>query len=164
MNFLKILGLEESAKKNYGTLFSRLEEILSAYEDDEKQFFTGFAGLLGSIAYSDREFSDQECAEIEEILKNQTSLPNHKVAVTVDIVRSLTEDLVGIEDYRYTRMINAAADKQKKLEIIACLYKVASADNSISNEEDHRIKIIAQDLMLPPSDFTQVRDKFLGYL
>ena len=87
-----------------------------------------------------------------------------QVATTLTVLKALTEELAGIEDYHYTRMINAVSSKQEKLEILSCLFGVAVADHSVNAEEDQRIGIIAENLQLYRKDFIEVRSQFREFL
>lgn len=163
MKFSKLLNLKKE-NKAVGELDRELTPMLAGYEEKTQAILTGFAGLLGSVAYSDRDFSIEETEKLKEILREHTSFPYIDTEEISDIIKLLAEKTAGIEDYQYIRLINNNADNDTKKKIMTCLFLMAGADNSISVEEENRLAILANDLSLTKSDYTGIKEKFASCL
>jgi uncharacterized tellurite resistance protein B-like protein len=163
INFWTLLGLQDCSvaqREKLGNLFAELEQLLHTYSDEEVKLITGFSGLLGKVAYSDRIIKDEELKEIEKILLESTSLSSSLYEAVLDVVRRNTKELKGLQDYRYLRILNEVCSKEQKMDILQALFAVAAADDEIDFHEDHDLAIIAKGLNLSQQEFTEVRVKF----
>ena len=160
-DFTKIFGIEDpDSAKEYGKLFSELNVVLEGYSDEDVVFITGLSGLLGKVAFSDGEISKEEIDEIFKVLSKNCSLNEKLYQAVLSILQSHVPELLGIEDYRYLRIINDNCSRQQKLELLENLYLVAAANESISSDEDNSVAIISKGLKLTNDEFIEVRLKF----
>ncbi len=167
MNLWKIFGIEKDGRSDdqeLGRLFSGIDELLHDSADDEIKYVTGFAGLLGKVAYADMEISDDELTRMGAVLATTLSLRESQVKAIVDMLQKHSVQLFSIEDYRYVRMINQACDKAQKIELIEAMFAVASADESVSSEEDSAIYVVSKGVGLSHKEFVTVRARFKEYL
>jgi uncharacterized tellurite resistance protein B-like protein len=163
MNLWKIFGIDKkdgSEGPELGKLFDGMEEILADYPEVDTKYVTGFAGLLGKVAYADMEISEEEIAKIRSVLGKTLGLKESQVASIVEILRKHSIQLFSIEDYRYVRMINQACDKEQKMALIEAMFEVAAADESVSSEEDSAIYIVSKGIGLSHKEFVTVRARF----
>ncbi|MCP4200112.1 MAG: TerB family tellurite resistance protein [Proteobacteria bacterium] len=167
MNLWKIFGIEKKERSEdpeLGELFGGMEAILQDFAENDIKYVTGFAGLLGKVAYADMEMSDDEVAKMQSILSSTLRLRDSQVGLIVKMLQNHSVQLCSLEDYRYVRMINKVCDKEQKMELIEAMFAVASADESVSSEEDSAIYVVSKGIGLSHKDFVTVRAQFKNYL
>jgi uncharacterized tellurite resistance protein B-like protein len=167
MNLWKIFGIdkkERSEDPELGKLFGGMEAILQGFAESDIKYVTGFAGLLGKVAYADMEISEDEVAKMQSVLSNTLRLRDAQVGLIIEMLQKHSVQLCSIEDYRYVRMINEECDKEQKMELIEAMFAVASADESVSSEEDSAIYVVSKGIGLSHKEFVSVRAQFKKYL
>jgi uncharacterized tellurite resistance protein B-like protein len=75
-----------------------------------------------------------------------------------------TVTLAGIEDHRYTQLLNDTLQKSEKQQVLRSLFAVAAANDSVSFVENNTISTIAHGLRLSNDEFIQAREPFLAQL
>ncbi len=173
MSLWKLLGLtgkDEKQKKELGQLFAGVSEILAeqqisqTVDEDRIRWITGISGLLGQVANADLDISEREIEQMKRILKENMHLAERDATAIIQLLQRHRVQLLTIESYIYLRLINSAADKAQKLDLLRSLFSVAAADDSISADEDQTIRQIAKTLLLSHSDFISIRSEFKQYL
>ncbi|RMG41268.1 MAG: TerB family tellurite resistance protein [Candidatus Dadabacteria bacterium] len=167
LDLLKLFGLKNGSSSEsleHGSLFTRLSELLSGLSEREVAVITGISGLLGQVAYADLEISDKEICKIKSVLQSNLGLDEQHAELVVTVTKELTRELAGIEDFRYTRLINEHCTKDEKMQLLKALFEIASADDSISSDEDLAIGNIARDLLLTREDFISARADYTRFL
>jgi uncharacterized tellurite resistance protein B-like protein len=137
-----------------------MEELLSGYAENDIKYVTGFAGLLGKVAYADMEISDDEIAKMRSVLGTTLRLQASQVESIINMLQKHSVQLFSIEDYRYVRMMNQVCDKEQKTELIEAMFAVASADDAVSSEEDSAIYVVSKGIGLSHKEFVTVRARF----
>jgi uncharacterized tellurite resistance protein B-like protein len=160
----KIFGLSPEKARNLGSLFADLDELLVDQSERDVKFIAGFAGLLGRVAMSDSQFTQEESDEVERIIRSKFQFDDGLYQALLSTVRHNIEELRGIEDFRYSQLINEVCGKKEKLDLIYCLFAVAAIDNSIVFEEDKEISLIAKSLNITNREYGEVRISFAGAL
>jgi uncharacterized tellurite resistance protein B-like protein len=167
MNLWTLLGIKEKDTKkqqDLGSLFDEIQRLLKNHPEDRIKLITGFAGLLGKVAYADMEISKEEVDQIRQILVVKMHLRESVANAVIDMIEQHRIQLLSIEDYIYIRLINSVTDKDQKLDLLNTLFMVAAADDSISAEEDSAIRIVAKGLLLSHRDFIEARSPFKKHL
>ena len=164
MKLFDFFATKNTTGSEQGSLFLRLKELLGSLNDAEQLYITGVAGLLGGVAFSDLEISQDELDKMEQVLQEQLNLEENLLQKIVAVIKSVTTDLLGIEDYKYARMINESCNLEEKKDVIRCLLRVAAANDSISAEEDNKLGLIAQGLLLNRQDYISLRSEFREHL
>jgi len=160
MNLFKIFGIknvDEQKHEKLGTLFAVIEDMMADHSVDKIKLITGWAGLLGRVAYADMDFDEREIMKIRQILNDTHNLDEHSAGLVADLFIKKRTDLLSIEDHLYARMINDVATKNQKIELLEALYQIAAADDTIRESEDSTIRTISRDLHLSHTDFITVR-------
>ena len=155
---------ESGKEETLSTIYSRVHERVSGFEDEEIRYIAAFSGLLGRVAYADLDISDEEISKINKILTKRTSLSKEGVDAVTSVLKHEILALSGLENYLYTREINALASKKQKEEVMLSLFLVAAADRNISAEENEEIRMIAKALGFSHSDFVESRALFKEHL
>ena len=162
---LKLLGLTAIDEERKSSLEKALTNALPEIDERSLRRITGLAGLLGKVAYADRDISTDEIKKIEEILRDSTHIPEQELELVTGVVARCTKELCGIEDHHYSRLLlESHEDKDSRLEILEVLFRVASSDGDICSEEDYVIGNIATALRLTRRDFINSRLNFKDYL
>ncbi|RDL46064.1 TerB family tellurite resistance protein [Marinomonas piezotolerans] len=112
------------------------------------------AALLLEIIIADDEIHPDEELKAKDAIKSVSQLG--------DDVDSLFDEVkAGIHDvndsYQFTKVINANASVEQKLELLKDLWRVAFADGDLDAYEDHRIRKISELLFMPHSEFIQTK-------
>jgi uncharacterized tellurite resistance protein B-like protein len=167
MDLKKLFGISneaDRARKDLGELFAGVQAILKDCSENDVKLITGFAGLLGKVAYADMEISEVEIERMRSVLGGLKHLSSQQVNLIIELLGRHSVNLFSIEDYIYIRLINDVLDKPGKLGLLKALFKVAAADESVSAEEDAALWTVAKGLMLSHREFISVRAEFAGQL
>ena len=167
MGLLKLLGIrkeERAGRDELGTLFEGIEGIIGDRPVDEIKLITGYAGLLGRVAYADLEITDDELARMHRVLASVLGLADDEVEAIVEILLRHRVQLLSLEDHVYARLVNDVADRPHKLKLLRALYEVGAADGSVREREDQEIRVISKALMLSHGDFIDARREFRDHL
>ena len=162
----KILGVDAARDRvgDLGLLFDSLMEKLVHLEPEEVKRITGYAGMLGRIAYADMEISDVEIDRMKQILSTELKLSPSHVALLVSLLVEHRVQLFSVEDHFYHRIINESCSFDEKMALMKVLFGLAAADGSISKEEDAALFTASKSLRLSHRDFIAVRRQFATYL
>jgi len=160
MSLLKHLGLSHSDPPPRNRLVAAIRERLEHLEPRRAEFVAAFAGLLARVARADEEISDVERAALRAQIAQNTSLSRDESEAVADIVVHQAETLAGIDYASLTRTFNEIGGDEEKVKLIDCLYRIATADSSVSLVEDEAIRAVSNALLLPHSQFIEVRSRY----
>ena len=109
------------------------------------------AALMLEVARADFAIEATEQETVTTQLTKQFSL-------SADEVSTITEAAVEQADaatclFEFTRTLNELASAEQKRNLLAMMWRVAMADNALSQYEEHVIRKVADLLYLPHSDF-----------
>lgn len=170
------------------SLFAALERLLSGPEkpadrdhplalavraqmpdvaEETQRVVTAVAGLLGCVAYADREFAEAEQgairAELARIHGMTADGAQRVVAILIDDIRAIA--LSG--DHGWVRDLRELTDREQRLEILDVLLDLAAADGVIDHAEVNYLRRLATQLGLEQQEYNAAqarhRDK-LGTL
>ncbi|MEW5980182.1 MAG: TerB family tellurite resistance protein [Acidobacteriota bacterium] len=142
----------------------KIMTALDHMEADRARFLAAFAYVLGRVARSDQEFSEEETRIMERIVAERGHLSEEQARLVVQIARTQSTLFSGIEDYVVTREFNRVATHDQKLDLIDCLFAVSAANHSISSVEDSTIRQISRELKLRHKEFIDVRLRYRDHL
>ncbi len=142
----------------------RITAALDQMEPEHARFIAAFAYVLSRVAHADQESSPEEIRVMERIVAEQGRLPKEQAPIVVQIARTQSALLSGIEDYVVTREFNRIATHGQKLALLDCLFAVSAANHSISAVEDSTIRQIARELKLRHQEFISVRLRYREHL
>ena len=166
VDFKKLFGItkKDRGAEDLGKLFDGIKTIFDKRNEQEIRYITGFAGLLGKIAYADMDTSEVELTRIRKILGERMRLSGRRIDPILKLLDEEHAKLFSIEDYIYIRLLNDACDKAQKVDVVRALFEVAAADESVSAEEDAALWTVAKGLRLSHREFIGVRTEFKKHL
>ncbi len=164
MDLWKVLGIDRQGEKgsgvDWGTLFDAISGVLEGLPHEDVKRVTGIAGLLGKVAYADRDISEREVERIRRTLTEMLHLESAHVESILALLLDHRIQLFAVEDHVYARLVNEVASRQQKCELLRVLFTVAAADRSISEAEDRTIRLVADGLQLSHREFIDARSGF----
>ena len=175
MSIWKFLGLEKTeqiAQARPGGAADTAEtetvrkivDALDQMEPTRARYIAAFAYLLSRVAHADLNISPEETQAMEGIVIERGGLPHEQAILVVQMAKTQNKLFGGTENFLVTREFNKIATREQKIALLHCLYAVSSADQSISNVEDHEVRNIATELRLTHQDFIDVRLAYREYL
>mgnify|MGYP003394297223 FL=1 len=159
MGFFKNLFAEQqtaSQSEAIRQIRARLDDLPA----NEADYLAAFSFLLARVARADLKVDQAELKSIEEFLSQKGRLSAEKASLVADLVKNKNEWLGATENYVVAREFKAMAGPQQKIELLHCLFSLASADGSISAQEENEIKKIARELQVADHDFIEARSMF----
>lgn len=133
---------------------------LAHLEPRRARYVAAFAGVLARVAHADLAVTEAETARSRELLVSRGHLNAEEAAVAVELARRRSELYGGTEDFLVTREFAGLASEDDKRDLLECCFAVAAADGGISSAEEGRVKQIASELGLAPSELGVVRSRW----
>jgi uncharacterized tellurite resistance protein B-like protein len=167
MSLRELLGFGASEPSERGSETAAVRKILEALDKLDRgtaRYLAAFAYILGRVAYADRDVSAAETTAMERIVMEQGALPEEQAAIVVQIAKTQNLLFGGTEDFLVTREFDRIASHEQKLTLLACLFAVSAADNSISTVEDNEIRRVAVELRIDHPDFIEARSRYRDQL
>ncbi len=157
MSILDWLGIGKSAPEAQGTegdtrTVRKIVRRLESLEPQQARYLAAFAYILGRVAHADRDFHDDEVAEMEQIVVEVGGLAEDLAVLVVQIAKSQNLLIGGTEDYLVTREFGRVATPEQKRDLMRCLFAVAAADGVVAVVEENEIARIASELKIPRSE------------
>lgn len=125
---------------------------------------TSMAGLLGAVAYADRNYSQAEEARVRVELSRVSGMT---AAGTDAICAALREHIVEVSTVqipRYARALVELADVELRREVLSALIDLAAADSSISLAETNLLRQITKSLGLSQTDYVELQARHRQHL
>ena len=155
-DWLRGVRSDAEARSDSDTI-RRIVGELGKLPPERARYLAAFAYLLSRVAGADSHFSEEETAKMVEILAEVGRLPEPQATLVVEIAKSQNRLFGGTENFLVTREFRVVASEDERLELLHCLFAVASADHAISADEDAQIWQIAGELGITHADFVKVR-------
>ena len=124
-------------------------------EDDDvgTRIVAAITGLLGSIAYADRQYASIEEARIREQLGRVQGLTKTGVDAICAVLREHIVDISTVEAPIYARELLELADRDFRVEVLDALVDLAAADDEITVAETNVLRLTATALGLTQDDY-----------
>ncbi len=141
-------------------LYDTVRAHLRGADDDSVRIVTAIAGLLATVAYADREWSDKEEQRLRAELGRVNGLEADGVAAIQSALRENVVEISTTQTPHYTRDLRALADRDLRLEVLDVLVDLAAADGSISFDEVTVLRNTATALGLTQDDYNAIQDRY----
>ncbi len=126
---------------------------LPAADDESVQVVAAIAGLVGVVAYADRDYSDAEEARVREELGRVHGMTASGVTAICAVLREHVVEVATVQAPRYSRTLRELADAELKKDVLQLLVEVAAADGEISHSEVTVLRQTTQALGLGQADY-----------
>lgn len=136
-----------------------VQQELGAADAETVAIVTAIAGLLGSIAYADREITDHERDLVVASLSGIQGLDERGAQA---ILRTLTRHIVAVstlERPRFTRTLVELGDRELRYQVLGLLVDLAAADGTIGFEEVNMLRSITTALGLTQHDYNELQTR-----
>jgi len=135
----------------------RIAARLERLDPTTARYLATFAYVLARVAHVDLEIDADETAEMERRVAALASLSEGEAALVVEIAKTQSRTLGGVDNYTVTREFRNASTPEQRCELLSCLFAVAAADGSVSSAENSEITAIADELGLSRQELTAAR-------
>lgn len=125
---------------------------------------TSMAGLLGAVAYADRNYSAEEEARVRHELSRVEGMSAMGIDAICKVLREHIVEISTVQIPRYARALTELADTDLRREVLRALVDLAAADSSISVVETNLLRQITKSLGLSQQDYVELQAKHREYL
>jgi uncharacterized tellurite resistance protein B-like protein len=149
------------ASPDKGTALGRaVREQLAGTDEESARIVAAIAGLLGTVAYADRNYAPVEEERIREQLGRVRGLTASGVDSICRVLREHIVDISTIEAPVYARELLDLADRELRLEVLDALVDLAAADDEITVSETNVLRLTATALGLTQSDYNASQSRY----
>ena len=131
---------------------------------EQARYMAAFAYILGRVAHTDLDISEDETMTMEEIVVKQGQLTPNLAIIVVQMAKSQNLLFGGTENFLVTREFKKMSTPEQKKNLLRSLFAVSSSDDSISVVEDNEIRQVSKELGITHSEFIAIRSSFREYL
>jgi len=135
------------------TLARTVRKEMAGADDDAACIVAAIAGLLGSVAYADRDYAAVEETRIREQLARVQGLTGAGVDAICAVLRQHIVEISTVEAPVYARELLALADRDLRVEVLDTLVDLAAADDEITVAETNVLRLTATALGLTQDDY-----------
>ena len=120
---------------------------------------TSMAGLLGAVAYADRDYSLAEEARVRQELGRVQGMTASGIDAICLALREHIVEISTVQIPRYARALVELGDVELRREVLSALLDLAAADDSISLVETNMLRQITKSLGLSQDDYLELQAK-----
>ena len=145
-------------------LLAKLKALLSDQPDNEpfstnRPLELASAALMLEVGRADFSLQPAELDAIRDLLAHYFDLTSEEVSVLSEEAGERADAATCL--FEFTRVVNDTASIEQKRELIGLMWRVAMADQTLSQYEEHVIRKVADLLYLPHSDFIRAKQAAL---
>jgi uncharacterized tellurite resistance protein B-like protein len=142
---------------------TELERVVRAHlvgaDDETVRIVCAVAGLLGAVAYADRDYSAVEETRIRQQLARVEGLPSAGVDAICEMLRERIVVVATVEAPVYSRELRELAGRELRVEVLDALVDLAAADDEITVDETNVLRQLATSLGLSQSDYNASQER-----
>jgi uncharacterized tellurite resistance protein B-like protein len=117
------------------------------------------AGLLSSVAYADRNFSEIEEQRVVEILRSIDGLGAEGATLIQQTLKQSALTFSTVHAARFSRTLRELADRDLRCQVLGLLLEVAAADSEITHHEVTVLRQLTTALGLEQADYNDAQQK-----
>ncbi|RYZ02414.1 MAG: hypothetical protein EOO73_31865 [Myxococcales bacterium] len=141
-----------------------IQEHLPSADSETVTVVTSMAGLLGAVAYADRNYSAAEEARVREELARVSGMTPVGIDAICGALREHIVEVSTVQIPRYARALVELADVELRREVLSALIDLAAADSSISVAETNLLRQITKSLGLSQNDYVELQGRHRQHL
>jgi uncharacterized tellurite resistance protein B-like protein len=142
---------------------SRIEtlvrEHMESADDETLKLVIAVTGLLASVAYADREYTDEERAHVRTALGRMDGMGTAGVDAICAAFDQHIVEIASISTQPYTRALREIADKDLRREVLDVLVDLAAADGEVAMSETHLLRRATDAMGLEQEDYNAAQAK-----
>jgi uncharacterized tellurite resistance protein B-like protein len=120
---------------------------------------TAIAGLLGAVAYADRNYSSEEERLVRAELGRIEGMTSAGVDAICAVLRGHIVEVATVQTPRYCRALKELADRELRVEVLGLLVDVTAADGNVSHAETNEVRRLCAALGLTQDDYNEAQAK-----
>jgi uncharacterized tellurite resistance protein B-like protein len=136
-----------------------VREHLPAADTRTMKLVVALAGLLGTVAYADRDYSDAEERRIRTELGRVSGLTDTGVDAICAVLRQHILTIATVEAPIYAREVREFGEREFRLEVLDALVDLAAADDDISVAETNVLRGLVPALGLSQADYNAAQSR-----
>jgi uncharacterized tellurite resistance protein B-like protein len=136
-----------------------VREALRTEDDDSVMVVVALAGLLGAVAYADRDYSEGEEAHVRSELARVHGMTETAVDAVCTALRRHIVQISTVEVPRYCRLLRELGDRELRSEVLEVLVDLAAADGVITTAETNLLRQVTTALGLSQQDYNDAQSK-----
>jgi uncharacterized tellurite resistance protein B-like protein len=118
---------------------------------------TSMVGLLGAVAYADRDYSAEEEARVRQELGRVQGMSAAGIDAICKVLREHIVEISTVQIPRFARALVELADHELRREVLSALLDLAAADSSVSVVETNLLRQITKSLGLSQQDYVELQ-------
>jgi uncharacterized tellurite resistance protein B-like protein len=142
---------------------SRLSAAVRTYapelSSESQLLVTAVAGLLGSVAFADHEYSGAEAARVREELLRVQGLDRQAVDAVCAILKADIVELSTIDFQYWARILRDDGTRELRVEVLNILMDLAAIDDDVSVAETNTLRRITVLFGLSEQDYLSAQDR-----
>jgi uncharacterized tellurite resistance protein B-like protein len=142
-----------------GQLAEVVREHMPADDEATRELVAAVAGLLVSVAYADRAFSEGEQAHVREVLARVAGLSEHGAGAIFAVLQRQGALIAVGNMHVYTRHLREHAELELRREVLEALLDLAASDGAISLTESDLLRRTTASLGLTQDDYLRAQAK-----
>jgi uncharacterized tellurite resistance protein B-like protein len=136
-----------------------VREGLGAADEESAMVVVALAGLLGAVAYADRDYSEGEEAHVRSELARVHGMTQAAADAVCTALRRHIVQVSTVEVPRYCRMLRELGDRELRAEVLEVLVDLAAADGVITTAETNLLRQVTTALGLSQGDYNDAQAK-----
>jgi len=125
---------------------------------------TSIAGLLGTVAYADRDYSPTEEARVRAELLRVQGMTVSGVDAICKTLREHIVEISSVETPRFARALLELGDEDLRREVLGAMVELAAADESITLSETNMLRQLTKSLGLSQQDYLELQERHRQHL
>jgi uncharacterized tellurite resistance protein B-like protein len=141
------------APQGAAELYTVIRRQLPDADNETVRVVTAIAGLVGVVAYADREYTADEEALLRRELERIHGMTPAGVEAICSVLRLHIVEVATVQVPRYARELRELGDLELRLEVLQVLVDVAASDGQISHLETNILRQLTTSLGLTQQDY-----------
>ena len=141
------------APQGAAELYTVIHRQLPDADNETVRVVTAIAGLVGVVAYADREYTADEEALLRRELERIHGMTPAGVDAICSVLRLHIVEVATVQVPRYARELRELGDLELRLEVLQVLVDVAASDGQISHLETNILRQLTTSLGLTQQDY-----------
>ena len=143
--------------ETHAALDEAVGKALPDADDATRSIVGSCAGLLATVAYADRQWSEAEKQRVTELLDTVQGLEPQGRAAIVQVLQEHVVELATVQSSRFARNLKVHAERDLRRHVLDMLVDVAAADGDLSNDEVKLLRQLTAAMGLEQDDYNEAQ-------